>query len=229
MQHTTDVGVNNCYNNHGGTSAAAPLAAGIFALLLEVRPDLTWRDVQYLTMETAAKVEDENADWQETAIGKHFSHTYGYGKIDSYSLVQKAKTWEKVKPQAWFFSPWLHVKEAIPEGDDGLAISFEVTAEMLKEANLERVEHVTVTMNVEHGRRGDVSVDLISPEKVISHIATARRPDDSPEGYNDWTFMSVVHWYVSTVVLIFDANANAALVGASLESASGPSSSETPR
>lgn len=145
-------------------------------------------------MNTAVKVEDETADWQETAIGKHFSHTFGYGKIDTYAIVEMAKDWEPVKPQAWFFSPWLHVKQPIPEGDQGLAVDFEITEDMLKEANLERVEHVTVTMNVGHTRRGDLSVDLISPEKVVSHIATDRKNDEDPSGYDDWTFMSVVHW-----------------------------------
>ncbi|UNI23027.1 Kexin [Purpureocillium takamizusanense] len=192
--HTTDVGENKCATGHGGTSAAAPLAAGIFALVLQVRPDLSWRDLQYLAMDTTRPVADTNAAWQRTAIGKQYSHIFGYGKIDSYALVQKAKTWEKVKPQAWYFSPWLHVKKAIPEGRNGLIVDFEVTKDMIRDANLARLEHVTVTMNVEHTRRGDLSVDLISPAKVVSHIATARKDDEHAGGYNDWTFMSVAHW-----------------------------------
>ncbi|KAG6058548.1 hypothetical protein E4U17_007920 [Claviceps sp. LM77 group G4] len=192
--HTTDVGENKCATGHGGTSAAAPLAAGIFALVLQVRPDLGWRDMQYLAMDTAQPVADAHADWQKTAIGKQFSHTFGYGKIDSYNLVQKAKTWNKVKPQAWYFSPWLHVNKGIPEGTHGLIMEFEVTEEMLNKANLERLEHVTVTMNVNHTRRGDISVDLVSPSKVVSHIATARKEDNMKAGYDDWTFMSVAHW-----------------------------------
>ncbi|KAK2589610.1 pheromone processing endoprotease [Conoideocrella luteorostrata] len=192
--HTTDVGENKCASGHGGTSAAAPLAAGIFALVLEVRPDLGWRDMQYLAMDTAKPVADEHGSWQQTAIGKRFSHVFGYGKIDSYDLVQKAKTWKKVKPQAWLFSPWLHIKKAIPEGKHGLIVSFDVTQEMLKKANLERLEHVTVTMNVNHTRRGDISVDLVSPANVVSHIATARKDDSESQGYVDWTFMSVAHW-----------------------------------
>jgi kexin len=193
--HTTDVGQNNCYDQHGGTSAAAPLAAGIFALVLQVRPDLTWRDMQYLAMDTAVPVnEDMDGEWQTTTIGKKYSHTFAYGKIDSYGLVEAAKTWKNVKPQAWFYSPWIHVNEDIPQGDVGLSVSFEVTPDMLKEANLERLEHVTVTMNVEHTRRGDISVDLISPNKVVSHLAVTRRLDSTAAGYDDWTFMSVVHW-----------------------------------
>jgi kexin len=192
--HTTDVGQNACSNSHGGTSAAAPLAAGIFALVLQVRPDLSWRDMQYLAMDTAVPINLDSGDWQDTTIGKKFSHTYGYGKLDSYAIVEAAKTWKKVKPQAWYYSPWIHVNQGIPQGDHGVAVGFEVTEEMLKEANLERLEHVTVTMNIEHGRRGDLSVDLISPNNIVSHLSVTRKFDDSTSGYDDWTFMSVAHW-----------------------------------
>ncbi|KAL2017400.1 hypothetical protein VTK56DRAFT_2243 [Thermocarpiscus australiensis] len=210
--HTTDVGQNTCTSGHGGTSAAAPLAAGIFALVLDVRPDLSWRDMQYLAMDTAVPINVGSGDWQDTPIGKKYSHTYGYGKLDSYAIVEAAKTWKKVKPQAWFFSPWIHVNQPIPQGDKGIAVGFEVTEDMLKEANLERVEHVTVTMNAKHGRRGDLSVDLISPNKVVSHLSVARRNDDSPDGYDDWTFMSVAHWGESGVgtwtIIVRDTNVN---------------------
>lgn len=145
-------------------------------------------------MQTALPVDLETGEWQTTSIGKQFSHTFGYGKIDTWASVEAAKTFQNVKPQAWYYSPWIHVHQAIPQGDEGLAVSFEVTPEMLQEANLERLEHVTVTMNVEHTKRGDLSVDLISPDKIVSHLAATRRLDTSAEGYDDWTFMSVVHW-----------------------------------
>ena len=191
--HTTDVGADKCYSNHGGTSAAAPLGAGIFALVLGVRPELTWRDLQYLCVQTAVPVNTEE-EWATTSIGKKYSHTYGYGKLDAWALVEAAKTFKSVKAQSWYKSPWQHVKHDIPEGDQGLSSSVTITKEMLQKANFERVEHVTVTMNIAHTRRGDLSVDLISPEGVVSHIATTRRNDEHGTGYVDWTFMSVVHW-----------------------------------
>ena len=86
------------------------------------------------------------------------------------------------------------MKQSIPEGSQGLASTVEITREQLKDANFERLEHVTVTMNVAHERRGDLSVDLQSPNGVISHISATRRNDKSKDGYVDWTFMSVVHW-----------------------------------
>ena len=210
--HTTDVGFNTCYDSHGGTSAAGPLMAGAAALALSARPELTWRDMQYLVVETAVPLNLDTGDWQDTAIGKKFSHTYGYGKLDTFAFVEAAKAWKLVKPQAWYNSPWISVLHSVPEGDQGLAASFDVTPEMLKTANLERIEHVTVTMNVNHTRRGDLSVELRSPQGVISHIATARKDDAARSGYDDWTFMSVIHWGESGIgtwtVIVKDAVKN---------------------
>ena len=191
--HTTDVGTNECYANHGGTSAAAPLGAGVFALALSVRPELTWRDLQHILVQTAVPVNEEES-WDTTSIGRKYSHTYGYGKLDAYAIVEKAKTIELVKPQAWFKSPWLHVKHPIPQGVEGLLSTFEITKEALEKANFERVEHITVTMNVNHTRRGDLSVELRSPTRMVSHLSVTRRLDDAKAGYDDWTFMSVAHW-----------------------------------
>lgn len=59
LQVTTDWtqrGGKGCTTAHSGTSAAAPLAAGMLALMLQARPCLTWRDVQYLIILTAQKV-----------------------------------------------------------------------------------------------------------------------------------------------------------------------------
>ncbi|KAL1651258.1 pheromone processing endoprotease [Diplodia intermedia] len=209
--HTTDVGADKCSTTHGGTSAAGPLVAGIYALALEARPALTWRDIQWITVNTAVKFESQS-DWQETPYGKQYSHQFGFGKVDAYALVQAAKTWELVKPQAWYFSPWMHVKHAIPQGEKGLASTFEVTEKMLKKANLERLEHITVTMNVDHTRRGDLSVELRSPSGIVSHLSTARRHDSYMGGYDDWTFMSVAHWGEDGVgnwtVIVKDTNVN---------------------
>lgn len=209
--HTTDVGTNTCTSSHGGTSAAGPLAAGIYALVLEARPEVTWRDIQGLTVMTAVPF-DQPSDWQTTKIGKSYSHQFGYGKLDAYAIVEAAKTWDLVKPQAWFYSPWMHVKQEIPQGDTGLASTFDVTEQDLKDANLERLEHITVTMNVQHTRRGDLSVELRSPSGIVSHLSTARRDDGARVGYVDWTFMTVAHWGESGVgkwtVIVKDTKVN---------------------
>ncbi|KAL2808350.1 peptidase S8/S53 domain-containing protein [Aspergillus granulosus] len=210
--HTTDVGTDKCYSMHGGTSAAGPLVVGAMALVLSARPELTWRDAQYLMVETAVPVHEDDGSWQMTKSGQKFSHDWGFGKVDIYSLVQKAKTWEMVKPQAWYHSPWLRVQHEVPQGDQGLAASWQVSEKMIKDANIARLEHVTVTMNVNHTRRGDLSVELRSPEGVVSHLSTARKYDDAKAGYVDWTFMSVAHWGESGIgtwtVIVKDTEVN---------------------
>ncbi|KAK2797773.1 hypothetical protein FQN51_008226 [Onygenales sp. PD_10] len=190
--YTTDIGVESCTSEHGGTSAAGPLIAGSIALALSIRPELTWRDLQYLLLDTAVPVHEEEDDWQMTATGKKFSHRYGYGKVDTYALVQRAREWPLVNPQAEFHSPLLGVHQDIPQGTQGVERSFEVTREVI--SNLARVEHVTVTMNVNHTRRGDLSVELHSPSGIISQLSTTRRLDNETVGYSNWTFMSVAHW-----------------------------------
>ncbi|ODQ52302.1 hypothetical protein SAICODRAFT_58465 [Saitoella complicata NRRL Y-17804] len=201
--HTTDIGTNKCTNHHGGTSAAAPLGAGVIALVLSVRPDLGWRDVQYLVVETAVPVNVDDEDWEVTGAGYWYNHKYGYGKLDAWAIVERAKEWEVVKPQAWHNISYVEVNEPIPnnQGAQGEAVRsvVTITKDDLKKSNLERVEHITVTVNIDHQRRGDISVDLVGPRGHVSKLAVARRNDNSAEGIRDWTFMTVKHWGESGV------------------------------
>ncbi|KAG0044395.1 pheromone processing endoprotease [Gryganskiella cystojenkinii] len=201
--YTCDTGKRNCYDRHSGTSAAAPIAAGIFALVLEVRPDLNWRDIQYLAMNTALPVDENDPDWKETSVGRLFNHKYGYGSLDAYRMVEAAKTWVSVGPQVTFESPVITVNGDIPSGTDdasghtgtlGLPSSFLVTEKALKAVQFGSLEHVTVTMNVKHMYRGEIEVELRSPDNIVSNLAVARQLDNSSEGIVDWTFMSVKHW-----------------------------------
>ncbi|ESK94198.1 kex protein [Moniliophthora roreri MCA 2997] len=98
---TTDRGEDSCSSTHGGTSAAAPNAVGVFALALQVRPDLTWRDVQHLCVQTARMINPDDPDWEPTAEGRLYSYKYGFGALDAARFVSAAKDWKNVKPQAW--------------------------------------------------------------------------------------------------------------------------------
>ena len=60
-----------CVTQFSGTSCAAPLAAGIFALVLEANPELTWRDVQHLVVQTAEKNDPSGASWSKVSLYDH--------------------------------------------------------------------------------------------------------------------------------------------------------------
>ena len=101
------------FATHGGTSAAAPLASGIYSLILSANPNLTWRDVQYISVLSATPINEEDGNYQTTALNRKYSHKYGYGKTDAYKMVHFAKTWVNVKPQAWYYSDIIEVNQTI--------------------------------------------------------------------------------------------------------------------
>lgn len=198
--HTTDIH-GKCAGQHGGTSAAAPLAAGIFSLVLQSNPELTWRDLQYVAALSSVPVNEEDGHYQVTAMNRKYSHKYGYGKIDAYQIAKFAKEWKNVKPQTWFYSDVVKVNEKIEiEGSESpnkgkvLSSSIIVNSRDLDVMNLERIEHVTVTVNIKSSFRGQVGVRLISPYGIVSDLATFRARDLSGRGFENWTFLSVAHW-----------------------------------
>lgn len=191
--HSTDIN-DKCSHRHGGTSAAAPLAAGIFTLVLEANPNLTWRDLQYLSILSSQQINDMDGDWQEGVMGKMYSHKYGYGKLDAYNMVDMARNWENVNPQAWYYAPVQDVSSVTNSTEEDLESAVTISKDDLLNANFKRVEHVTVTVDIEAVVRGTTEVDLISPKGVISHLGVVRRLDQSPDGFRDWSFMSVAHW-----------------------------------
>ncbi|KAI9350756.1 subtilase, partial [Obelidium mucronatum] len=188
-----------CTRSHGGTSAAAPLASGMYALVHSIRPDLNWRDFQHLSVRTAVPIDLQHASWFKNAAGRMYSHAYGYGKLDAYHILELAKTWKSVPKQVKLStdikSPESGSGSPIPQetGTD-VRIAFPITTEMLSKANFGILEHVTVTVNIEHAYRGDVNVDLISPAGIVSQLAVKRSYDGDSSGFQNWTFMSVVHW-----------------------------------
>lgn len=194
--HTTDI-KKKCSATHGGTSAAAPLASGIYSLVLSANPDLTWRDVQYISVLSATPVNEDDGNYQVTALNRKYSHKYGYGKTDAYQMVHFAKNWKNVKPQAWYYSDVTEVNDSIKTQEDSSKViksSITVTEKDLKVMNVERVEHITVKVNIEANYRGRVGMRIISPTGVISDLAAFRRSDASGKGFQNWTFMSVAHW-----------------------------------
>ncbi|KAJ7940288.1 peptidase S8/S53 domain-containing protein [Mycena leptocephala] len=203
---TTDKGENACATTHGGTSAAAPNAVGVFALALEARPDLTWRDIQHLCVLTARKINKDDPDWEDTAMpGRSYSYKYGFGALDAYAYVKAAQTWPLVKPQVWFHTKTIQLKGGVmPEaevysggqfiGEGGVLSTLSITRDMLTQNNMEKLEHINVKVWIQHGKRGDVEVELRSPHGIRSVLAGKRSGDSATTGYPGWTFMSVKHW-----------------------------------
>lgn len=167
-------------------------------------PDLTWRDIQHLCVQSAEIINPDD-DWELTAAGKPFSYTYGFGKLDAYAFVTAAQDWTLVKPQAWVELPAVQIaggemdeNRTMTGGElissEGVESSVTVDRTALNEDNFESLEHVTVRVWIAHTRRGDVEVELTSPNGVTSMLAMKRKRDDDADGFPGWKFMSVKHW-----------------------------------
>ncbi|KAI0748474.1 peptidase S8/S53 domain-containing protein [Daedaleopsis nitida] len=202
---TTDRGKDKCSHSHGGTSAAAPNAAGVFALALQANPNLNWRDVQHLCVRTALQVNPDDPDWEKTASGRPYSYKYGYGSLNGLAFVKAAQEWESVKPQAWADIPAVQLNGGVMDsfgnssggehiGSNGVESKLTVTKEFLEQNNFEKLEHVTVKVWITHKRRGDVEVELVSPKGIKSVLAARRHGDNANTGYPGWQFMTVKHW-----------------------------------
>lgn len=71
----------------GGTSSACPLAAGVCALILSVKPELTAAQVKEILESTTDKI-GSTSDYNAKGHSIHF----GYGRINALKAVTKAKT-----------------------------------------------------------------------------------------------------------------------------------------
>uniref|UniRef100_A0A8C1TAD2 Proprotein convertase subtilisin/kexin type 7 n=1 Tax=Cyprinus carpio TaxID=7962 RepID=A0A8C1TAD2_CYPCA len=184
-----------CTDGHTGTSAAAPLAAGMVALMLQVRPCLSWRDVQHIITYTATQHDaDAQADWGINGAGFHHSHKYGFGLLNAWRLVNAAKVWESVPFLVSYQSPVLKANEDIPEYPKTLTHTWNVSVSELRQSGMQTLEHVSVTVMMVHPRRGSVEIRLICPSGMSSLIGARRPLDVDTTGFMDWTFSTVRCW-----------------------------------
>ncbi|MBE9128186.1 MULTISPECIES: S8 family serine peptidase [unclassified Coleofasciculus] len=188
----------------GGTSSAAPLVSGVVALMLEANPNLTWRDVQHILVETADpdKTDRFDEDWTTNGAGYQVNHKYGFGGIDAAAAVEKATTWTSVAEEVSISSEPQVVEVDIPNAD---GTEIERTINITDDITVEWAE---VVFEADHPIRGDLNVVLVSPDGTESILAQPHPPvyDTNPNdnynpnaNYQNWVFTSVRHWGESSL------------------------------
>lgn len=171
----------------GGTSSAAPTAAGVIALMLQRNPGLGWRDVQEVLIKSSKQINPKDPDWTTNAAGYHFSHKFGAGLIDATAAVRTAAKWTNLGAQTSESSSQSGLSVAIPDNTAaGITRTFNLGGSKL------RVEQVTVRLTIRHPYRGDLDITLTSPSGVQSQLAELH--DDTGDDYDDWTFMTTHDW-----------------------------------
>lgn len=176
----------DCSADFGGTSASAPMVAGIVALMLEARPALGWRDVHHILALTARKNDPDHVTWHTNGAGHDYSMAYGFGVVNATAAVERSLVWSLLGPERYvsvrtpsdFFASPLDAVLAPP-----VRIELVVGPE---QAGL--VEFVELYVTIEHPRRGDLEVVLLSPAGTRSELASAH--SDTGANYDRWRFGS---------------------------------------
>jgi proprotein convertase subtilisin/kexin type 1 len=190
---------NKCTNAHSGTSAAAPMAAGIAALLLEVNPNLSWREVQHIVIEGSEMISlEDNNGWYRNGAGYCVNLAFGFGLMNALKIVTlgNPKTWKGIGEQ--------RTCRVEPAEDSGFPQKFKSGEAVEVEFNtdgcegqkneIRYLEHVTIKVHITHERRGQVFVELESPMGTRTALLLERPDDASTAGFNNWTFMTLHNW-----------------------------------
>lgn len=183
-----------CTENHTGTSASAPMAAGIIALALEANRNLTWRDVQHLVVETAKPKYLNALDWKTNGVGKRVSHAFGFGLMDAAQFVIRAQTWLTVPEQRICHQNDPKILPRVFKRHERVFIQMRVDGCMNTENEINYLEHVQSKISVKVKYRGNLQIFLTSPMGTNSTLLGRRVEDDSSDGFNNWPFMSVHNW-----------------------------------
>ncbi|OXB70323.1 UNVERIFIED_CONTAM: hypothetical protein H355_012503, partial [Colinus virginianus] len=187
---TTDLH-HRCTDRHAGSSASAPLAAGMIALALEANPALSWRDVQHLVVRASQPAHLQAEDWAANGVGRKVSHYYGYGLLDAALLVELAQAWAASRPQQRCSIRALRAPRNI---GSKLTVPADTSSCSGRTGSIRSLEHIQVQLSLSYSRRGDLWVALRSPMGTTSTLVTVRPYDTSQQGYKDWTFMSTHFW-----------------------------------
>uniref|UniRef100_A0A8C2GQU4 Neuroendocrine convertase 1 n=1 Tax=Cyprinus carpio TaxID=7962 RepID=A0A8C2GQU4_CYPCA len=188
---------NECTETHTGTSASAPLAAGIFALALEQNPDLTWRDLQHLVVWTSEfDPLANNPGWKRNGAGLMVNSRFGFGLLNAKALVDLAdpKVWKHIpeKKQCIVRDETFQPRPLKAAGEISIEIPTKACAGQAN--SVVSLEHVQVEVSIEYTRRGDLHITLTSPSGTTTVLLAERERDTSSNGFRNWAFMSVHTW-----------------------------------
>ena len=170
-----------------GTSASAPIVAGVINLMLSRNPQLNWRSVHAIIMASAARIGDESA-YERNGVGRRFSYRLGAGIVDARRACALADQWVDVEERRNATVP-LHVDLPLP-----VFMSLPVVEAMV----VEQVQLCVAITSPDGGasRGGPIGVWIESPYGTRSILTrpTSRESVIAGCSYADWCFTSVKHW-----------------------------------
>jgi subtilisin family serine protease len=174
----------DCTSTFGGTSAAAPLVAGVVALLLQANPNLGWRDVQQIFVNTSRVTDSGDSDWVTNGAGHRHNHKYGFGLVDATAATVVAATFVNLPALKVASSPVVSVGKPLND--------FSAVASTVNIADKLITETVEVIFTAQHQYRGNLYITLTSPSGTVSVLQDVHA--DRTANIDGWTYTTVRSW-----------------------------------
>ena len=175
----------NYTSTFNGTSAAAPVVAGVVALMLETNPELTWRDVRHILIKTARKIDPTRSalyyrdiatknipdlndatvelGWTTNKVGLEFHNWYGFGLVDASNAIKMAKSYSTdLGNFQEIVTDFLPVNSIIPD-----ASTKGITSEIEFRDSV-TIESVQIDIKITHEFTANLGIFLESPQGTTS-------------------------------------------------------------
>lgn len=178
-----------------GTSAAAPMASGVVALLMQANPNLTWREIKYVLAKTATQVDSDltaitthplsnygngitlpsgyrwEEPWVTNAANFKFHNWYGFGRVNVDAAVNLAQNFTE-NLGTFTTTNWANTRTgislSIPDNSATGASNIINVSQNLK------IEGVQIRLNVTHADISELAIELTSPSGTKSILMNAR-------------------------------------------------------
>jgi subtilisin family serine protease len=164
-----------CGDATSGTSFATSMVSGVVALMLQVNPDLMWRDVMGILTSMSQKTDPKDPSWSINAAGLHHSYLYGFGLVNVAVAIDASRTWESYPSEQQVIKGSGLINLPIPDfpaDSVNLTVTFAVN-------NTFVTESIVVLLDLEHTSHGHLDILLTSPQGTESLLHTDGHPENS--------------------------------------------------
>ena len=153
------------------------MVSGVAALLREVNPALTWRDLKLILAASARKIDSADTGWEagarkyDSASASdvyHFNYEYGFGVVDAGAAVALARNWSLLPPFLDASSESSTLDTMIPDNT-----ASGITHSLTLDTEIDFIEFVEVEVSIDHVNWRELKIEMVSPSGATSLLAVS--------------------------------------------------------